>query len=118
MSKYISNGANIITIITNDGWWGNTQGHKQHQLYARLRAIETRKWVARSANTGISCFINPSGEVIDAQPWWQEAAIRQHIPATTTKTFFVLYGDLLSKAALVLSAVVFLMALYKRVIKK
>lgn len=118
MSKYVAQGANLITIITNDGWWGNTQGHKQHQLYARLRAIETRTWVARSANTGISCFINPSGEVMNVQSWWREAAIKQHIPATNTKTFFVRYGDLLSKAALVLSALLLLTALYKRLMKK
>jgi apolipoprotein N-acyltransferase len=118
ISKYIAQGANLITIITNDGWWGNTQGHKQHQLYARIRAIETRTWVARSANTGISCFINPAGEVIDAQPWGKEAAIKQHMGAASSKTFFVEYGDLLSKAALLLSAFVLLMALYKRVMKK
>jgi apolipoprotein N-acyltransferase len=47
MSKYIRNGANLICIITNDGWWKNTPGHKQHMNYARLRAIETRTWVAR-----------------------------------------------------------------------
>ncbi|MFN3940829.1 MAG: apolipoprotein N-acyltransferase, partial [Chitinophagales bacterium] len=58
VTRYVRNGANLIFIITNDGWWGNTAGHKQHCLYGRLRAIENRKSIARSANTGISCFIN------------------------------------------------------------
>ena len=62
ITEYVRKGANILTIITNDGWWGNTPGYKQHMNYARLRAIETRKWVARSANTGISCFIDPVGK--------------------------------------------------------
>ena len=80
MSKYIRNGANLICIITNDGWWKNTPGHKQHMNYARLRAIETRTWVARSANTGISCFIDPYGYVISPQPWDKAAAIKLNIP--------------------------------------
>jgi apolipoprotein N-acyltransferase len=118
MSKYISNGANLITIITNDGWWGNTPGHKQHQLYARLRAIESRTWVVRSANTGISCFIDPAGTVIDPQPWWKEAAIKQNIPVQQSRTFFVRYGDLLSKAALLLTLLVIISVIYKKWTKK
>jgi apolipoprotein N-acyltransferase len=114
MRHYISNGANIIAIITNDGWWGNTQGHKHHQLYAKLRAIETRKWVVRSANTGISCFVDPQGTVFQAQPWAKEAAIKMNVPVTSKQTFFVQYGDLLSKAALAIAALFLLFAIVKR----
>ncbi|MGM0648189.1 MAG: apolipoprotein N-acyltransferase, partial [Bacteroidota bacterium] len=56
-SEFVKNGANALLIITNDGWWGNTAGHKQHLDFASLRAIETRKSIARSANTGISAFV-------------------------------------------------------------
>jgi apolipoprotein N-acyltransferase len=118
MRTYVANGANLITIITNDGWWGNTPGHKQHQLYAKLRAVETRTWVARSANTGISCFIDPAGNVIQPQPWWQEAVTKYSFMPIQRKTFFVRYGDLLSKAALLLSAFILLMTLYRTVFKK
>jgi apolipoprotein N-acyltransferase len=100
MSAYIRNGADLIAVITNDGWWGNTPGYKQHENYARLRAIETRRWVARSANTGISCFIDPYGKVFNAQPWDKAAAIKMQVPANTTLTFFVRYGDLISRAAI------------------
>ncbi len=103
MSKYIRNGANLICIITNDGWWKNTPGHKQHMNYARLRAIETRTWVARSANTGISCFIDPYGTVINPQSYNTTAAIKLTIEPVKSKTFFVKYGDLLSKVMMVLS---------------
>jgi len=100
MSTYVRNGADLIVVITNDGWWGNTPGYKQHENYARLRAIETRRWVARSANTGISCFIDPAGEVIDPQPWAQTAVIKKAIPVTReSQTFYVKYGDILSKGA-------------------
>lgn len=103
MSQYVANGANILCIITNDGWWGNTPGYKQHLNYARLRAIETRKWVARSANTGISCFIDPFGNLVKTQPWETAAAIKMSVPASTGKTFYVRYGDILSRVMVVLS---------------
>ena len=103
MSKYVRNGANLICIITNDGWWKKTPGHKQHMNYARLRAIETRTWVARSANTGISCFIDPYGKVIDPQPYDTAAAIKLSITPGNRKTFFVKYGDILSKLMVALS---------------
>jgi apolipoprotein N-acyltransferase len=101
MSKYIRNGANLICIITNDGWWKNTPGHKQHMNYARLRAIETRTWIARSANTGISCFIDPYGAVIDPQPYDTDASIKRAVPAEHKETFYVKYGDLASKGMVI-----------------
>jgi apolipoprotein N-acyltransferase len=104
MSQYIRKGANLICIITNDGWWKNTPGHKQHMNYARLRAIETGTWVARSANTGISCFIDPYGTVFNPQPYNTTAAIKMSIPITNrSQTFFVKYGDILSKIMSALS---------------
>lgn len=105
MSQYISKGANIICIITNDGWWGNTPGYRQHMSYARLRAIETRTWIARSANTGISCFINPYGNVIQQQPWDTAASIKMAVPLATKKTFFVSHDDIISRAMVVISII-------------
>ena len=83
--------------MTNDGWWGNTPGHRQHLQYARLRAIETRRWVARSANTGISSVIDPSGNIHETQPWDRAAVIKYNIPTTDTLTFYVRYGDYIYK---------------------
>lgn len=104
VASYVQRGANIITIITNDGWWGNTPGHKQHLQYARLRAIETRRWVARSANTGISAVINDRGDIVATQPWNKEAALKYNIPTETTETVYVAYGDYLYKIATVFAA--------------
>jgi len=102
VGTYVKKGANLLTIMTNDGWWGNTPGHKQHLQYARLRAIETRRWVARSANTGISAVIDAAGEIKETRPWNVPAAIKYNIPMLTGETFYVLHGDVLSKIALVL----------------
>lgn len=103
LTEFVRRGANVLVIITNDGWWDDTPGYRQHMNYARLRAIETRKWIARSANTGISCFIDPLGNVINPQPWDTEAAIRYNIPVDNRQTFYVKYGDLLSRTATVLA---------------
>ncbi|MEO7984246.1 MAG: apolipoprotein N-acyltransferase [Bacteroidota bacterium] len=118
MRNYVRNGANLICIITNDGWWKKTPGHKQHMNYARLRAIETRTWVARSANTGISCFIDPYGNVIDPQPYNTTAAIRLSISPGSQKTFFVKHGDILSKVMVVLSVLLLGCVIVLKLLKK
>lgn len=107
VGTYVAKGANLLTIMTNDGWWGNTSGHKQHLQYARLRAIETRRWVARSANTGISAVINERGDILATQPWDTQAVIKYNIPVLTGETFYVAYGDVLSKIALVIASLFF-----------
>ncbi|MFP5039690.1 apolipoprotein N-acyltransferase [Parasediminibacterium sp. JCM 36343] len=99
VGSYVKRGANLIAIITNDGWWGNTPGHKQHLQYARLRAIETRRWVARSANTGISAVIDDYGNIMATQPWNKVAVIKYFVPTTTVLTFYVQHGDWLYKIA-------------------
>ncbi|HVS95838.1 MAG TPA: apolipoprotein N-acyltransferase [Puia sp.] len=104
LSRYVRNGADVIVIITNDGWWGNTPGYHQHENYARLRAIETRRWVVRSANTGVSCVIDPAGHILDSRPWATQAFIRLPVPREQRLTFYARYGDWISKVALVLAA--------------
>jgi apolipoprotein N-acyltransferase len=112
ITEYIRKGGNILTIITNDGWWGNTPGYKQHMNYARLRAIESRKWVARSANTGISCFIDPLGNVINPQPWDTTSSIKSVVPADDRQTFFVKHGDILSRAVTMISILLIAMNIF------
>jgi len=107
MSRYVHNGADVLAVITNDGWWGDTPGYHQHESYARMRAIETRRWVVRAANTGVSCIIDPAGNIIDSRPWYTEAAIRQVIPTESSQTFYVRFGDVISKIMLVLTALFF-----------
>ena len=93
-SDYIRKGARAMTIITNDAWWGNTPGYRQHLSYASLRAIETRRAIARCANTGISAIISPSGEILQPTPWWEQAVIKGQVPLRDDITFFVSHGDI------------------------
>lgn len=103
VTGYINKGANLLCIITNDGWWRNTPGYKQHLEYASLRAIETRRSIARSANTGISCFINQRGEILTETEWWQDAVISAKLNLNNEKTFYTLHGDWIGMCASCLS---------------
>lgn len=115
VSEYIHNGANFIGIITNDGWWGNTQGHKQHFQYARLRAIEQRKSVARSANTGTSGFIDQRGNVLQENNYWVQDALVQKIKVNSVQTFYAKHGDFIGFFALIISPFLFIYSLiFKR----
>ena len=91
---YVQKGAQAMAIITNDAWWGNTPGYKQHLSYASLRAIETRRAIVRCANTGISAIISPSGEIVESTQWWVPATIKGYIPLRKDITFFVSHGDI------------------------
>ena len=98
VADYVKKDAQFIAIITNDGWWGNTSGKDQHLLYAKLRAIETRRWIARSANTGISAFINQRGDITQQTKWWVPAALKADINLNDELTFYVKYGDYIALA--------------------
>ncbi len=104
VTGYVNNGAQFISIITNDGWWGDTPGYKQHLKFGTLRAIETRRWIARSANTGISCFINPLGEIEQATDYWKPAVISGKIKLIDEQTIYMRLGDYIARAAILLSA--------------
>ena len=93
-TDYIRKGARAMTIITNDAWWGDTPGYRQHLSYASLRAIETRRAIARCANTGISAIISPAGEIMQPTPWWEQAVIESSIPLRDDITFYVSHGDI------------------------
>ncbi len=95
----VHKGGQFIAVITDDAWWGNTEGKDQHLDYAKLRAIETRRWVCRAANTGISAFINQRGDIVQQTKWWTRTAIKQEINLNSSLTYYVLHGDYIAKAA-------------------
>ena len=105
VASSVQKGAQFIAIITNDGWFGNSSGKDQHLEYAKLRAIETRRWVCQSANTGISAFINQRGDVVQQTKWWTRTAIKQDINLSSDLTFYVRYGDYLPKTGSLLAVI-------------
>ncbi|WP_017259776.1 apolipoprotein N-acyltransferase [Pedobacter arcticus] len=118
VAKSVSKEAQFIAIITNDGWWGNTSGKDQHLDYARLRAIENRRWVARSANTGISAFINQRGDVVQETEWWQEAVIKQDINLNSELTFYTKHQDWIVYPFLVIGVLSILFSVFVGFVKR
>ena len=114
----IREGAAFIFVITNDGWWGNTPGHRQHFLFSILRAIETRRSVARSANTGISAFINQRGEVFQETQYWEKAVIRQEINANDKLTYYVKNGDYIARVSVFVSAIFLIVSFTQAFLRK
>ena len=100
VSEFARKGADLLFVSTNDGWWGDTPGYKQHFEFSKLRAIENRRCVARSANTGKSGFINQKGDVLQATEYWKEDVIKATLKANTEKTFYTKHGDYLYRIAM------------------
>jgi len=114
VTDYVKNGAQFLAIITNDAWWGNTQGHQQHLSIARLRAIESRRWIARSANTGISAVINPAGMVVNQLEYETQGSIKTTIGLSDEMTFYSLHGDYIARIACGMGLFILLFGIFKR----
>lgn len=91
--NFIKEGAGFITVITNDGWWGNSSGHMQHFAYARLRAIEFRRWVVQDSNSGTSGVIAPDGTIIKRFGYGIQTAFKFNVPILQKQTFYTKHGD-------------------------
>lgn len=101
--KFVQKNASFLTIITNDGWWGNTSGHHQHFAYARLRAIEFDRWIARSANNGISGIIAPNGDILHKTTFWVRTGFTGTIENRNTQTLYTRYGNWLPILCLIMT---------------
>lgn len=96
-AEFVKNGANFLTVITNDGWFSKSYGPYQHAAFARLRCIETRRAMARCANTGISRFIDRYGRTYGEIPWWEARTTTAPVAIATDKSFYVSYIDVFPK---------------------
>ncbi|MBT4364188.1 MAG: apolipoprotein N-acyltransferase [Desulfobacteraceae bacterium] len=92
--------AGLLINITNDAWYGKTGAPYQHFSMAVLRAVENRRSLIRSANTGISAFVDPAGRVFDRTPLYKEAVVTRSMPVLKTETFYTKYGDLFALTCL------------------
>jgi apolipoprotein N-acyltransferase len=118
VSGYVKKGAEALFIITNDGWWNNTNGYRQHLWYASLRAIETRRPVVRAANTGISCIIDIRGKRISETQWWKETTLKGNIIPETRITPYVKSGDIILETSIFLSIIIIIAVFIIRPLKK
>jgi len=118
LAGFIRQGAGIIIVITNDGWWRNTPGYRQHLSFARLRAIENRRPVIRAANTGISALINQRGDIVAQSPWWSETTLAGILHYNRKLTLYTRYGDYIPRVTALLSALLLLQWLTFRITRR
>ena len=104
MAEFVRNGAEALFVVSNDGWWGNTLGHRYLFKFCRLRAIELRRDVARSANTGVSGFITMQGEDIQRMEWDNRGVLTSDIHLNNKLTFYAKFGDYIGRLSLYIAA--------------
>lgn len=114
VTDYVKAGADLLFVLTNDGWWDNTAGHRQHMYLSSLRAIENRRYVVRSANSGISCFINSRGDIYQQTTYDKATAIRNKVYLHNTTTIYTLYGDLIGRVSLLVTCWILVSMLSQR----
>ncbi len=108
LAEFVREGAGVILVITNDGWWKNTPGYRQHLSFARLRAVENRRPVVRAANTGISALINQRGDLVAQTPWWVETTLAGTINYNQELTYYTRHGDVIPAIAALVSVLLLL----------
>jgi apolipoprotein N-acyltransferase len=103
---FVGNGARLIVNITNDAWFGRTSGPLQHLAMYPFRAVEHRTSVVRSANTGVSAFIAPTGQILQRLPLYERDVITAAVPLRTRTTLYTRFGDWLVYLGMAVSAAV------------
>jgi len=108
--KFVRDGAEFMATITNDAWFGKTSAPYQHFTMAVFRSVENRIYFARSANTGISGFISPKGEILQASPIFEESLLIRNIFPSDTKTFYTKHGDMFAYGAILITCIMLIKA--------
>lgn len=111
VADFVNKGSEFLVFTTNDSWWGNTSGARQHNQYAILRAIENRRWVVRCANGGISSFIDPMGRMYDQTKMYTEDYIQRQIEPLQETTFYTRHGDWFARICASITGIILLFSI-------
>ncbi|OQY05565.1 MAG: apolipoprotein N-acyltransferase [Bacteroidetes bacterium 4572_117] len=117
-SEFVRNGADLIAVITNDAWWDGKTSYEQILMHSQLRAIETRRQIVRSANSGISCLIAETGAVIENLQKNKKATLSVSAQKKHILTFYVKYGDFIGLYSLYISAIILTLYIISRIFFK
>ena len=93
--RFAADGAELLVNITNDVWYGETSMPFQHASMAVMRAVENRRSLARSANSGVSMLVDPHGRVLARTGIFEEGFLVENLPVATGTTFYTRHGDVL-----------------------
>jgi len=118
VTAFVRKGAQFLVVITNDSWWGNTSGAYQHLQYATLRAIENHRAIARCANGGISCFIDPYGRISEVSDLYTQSTLIGNVQLSNVQTFYSRNGDVFATVCTGVGLLAVLGALIARFIRK
>ncbi len=116
--RVVRDGAQVMCVSSNDGWWGDTPGHRLLFSYSQMRAVETRRAIVRSANTGTSGFIDSRGDAIEKLGWAQRGVLTQTVELNDHITFYTRYGDYVGRISLYVSILCLLYYIAYRVRRK
>lgn len=111
--QFAANGAEFLVTITNDGWFGPSSAPAQHFAMVVFRSVENHLAFARSANTGISGFVDPFGQIIQATPLFTEQSSYAAIPTRQARTFYSYYGDVFAHACVIICALLCLFGYFR-----
>jgi apolipoprotein N-acyltransferase len=112
--EFVAQGATVMATITNDAWFGESSAPYQHFAMVVFRSVENRVAFARSANTGISGLIDPSGRILHATPIFTEQAVSGRLPLRQALTFYTRYGDVFAYACVIITAFLGIAADWRR----
>ncbi|MBN1301595.1 MAG: apolipoprotein N-acyltransferase [Melioribacteraceae bacterium] len=118
VASFVSKGAELIAVVTNDSWYGNSSGPYQHRDFAILRAVENRRSVVRAANGGVSCLIDPLGKIVQQTSMFTEDVLVAEAELNGETTFYTRYPRLIPYICLLITSVFILYILYGKIIKR
>ncbi|MDX1532431.1 MAG: apolipoprotein N-acyltransferase, partial [Rhodothermales bacterium] len=101
----VQRGAEFLVVLSQDGWWGQSAGYRQHFALSRLRAIEARRPLVSATVTGTSGLILPDGRVAAQTEWMDQTTETWSVPRYAGTTLYVRYGDWLNLLAFAVAAV-------------
>ncbi len=101
--EFVQNGAEVIFVISNDCWWDNTPGYRHLFSMSAIRAVEHRRAIARSANTGISGFISSRGDKLEMMGWDERGILTDSVPLNTKITLYTRYGDYIARISILVA---------------
>jgi apolipoprotein N-acyltransferase len=100
----VEGGSQLLTTITNDGWYGQSSAPYQHFALASMRAIEQGRYLVRAANTGISGVVDPYGRVVQRSAIFEQVGVVEDVRLLTGRTIYSLVGDAVAYVAMALTA--------------
>jgi apolipoprotein N-acyltransferase len=100
----IEGGSELLTTITNDGWYGHSSAPFQHFEMASMRAIEQGRYLARAANTGISGIVDPYGHIVERSEIFEQIGLVGEVRFLTSRTIYSIIGDAIAYVAIALTA--------------